>query len=73
MDALALLSDEDDDDEIFSDEEEEGGAGSAEANFAVYVLVANQKKPWIFSMFCSFLVKVKVDFGSLQRWRPSWS
>jgi len=43
MDALALLSDEDDDE--IDDEEDEGGAGSTEANFAVYVLVANQKKP----------------------------
>lgn len=55
MDALALLSDEDDDDEIFSDEEgPEGGAGSTEANFAVYVLVANQKNPDFFRCFVAF-------------------
>ena len=54
MDALALLSDEDDDDEIFSDEEEEGGAGSTEANFAVYVLIANQKNPDFFRCFVPF-------------------
>ena len=49
MDALALLSDEDgSDDEIDDEEGPEGGAGSTEANFAVYVLVANQKKPWFF-------------------------
>lgn len=53
MDALALLSDEDDDDEI-DDEEEEGGAGSTEANFAVYVLVANQENPEFFPCFVAF-------------------
>lgn len=45
MDALALLSDEDGSEDEIDDEEEEGGAGSIEANVAVYVLVANQKKP----------------------------
>ena len=54
MDALALLSDEDDDDEI-DEEDLPEGASSTEANFAVYVLVANPKNPEFTPMFCSNL------------------